>query len=59
MRVYPILIGLLLVVPWGLFGIVLVGAASSTVARWLGRRRRPLRLETGSRSITPRQRMAA
>ena len=44
MRVYPILIGLLLAVPWGLFGIVLMGAASSAVGRWLGRRRRPYRV---------------
>jgi hypothetical protein len=42
--VYRVAMGLLLTTPWILFGVVLLGAASSTVGSWLGRRRRPYRV---------------
>ncbi len=44
MSVYGVVMGLVLITPWILFGVVMLGAASSTVARWLGRRRRPFRM---------------
>ena len=46
MSLYAIVIALVLTLPWILFGIVLLGAASSKVARWLGLRPRPYRSET-------------
>ncbi len=46
MSVYGVVIGLLLASPWILLGMVILGAASSSVARWLGRRRRPYRIGT-------------
>ncbi len=52
MSVYGVVIGLLLATPWILFGVVIFGAASSTVARRLGRRRRPYRIGT-RRQPTP------
>lgn len=36
-------------IPFALFGLVLIGGASSTVARWLGRGRRPFRSRKGIR----------
>ncbi len=49
--VYKISIGLLLMLPWVLFGTVLFGAASSAVGRWLGRRRRPYRVGIRRRPV--------
>ena len=51
MNVYGIVVGLLLTIPWILFGIVVLGAASSAVGRWLGRRRRPYRVGRSERPI--------
>jgi hypothetical protein len=43
---YALVVGLLLMLPLLLLGIMLLGAASSKTARWLGRRPRPYRSKT-------------
>ncbi len=52
MSVYIVVVGLLLTTPWVLFGVVIIGAASSALGRWLGRPRRPYRVGT-RRQPTP------
>lgn len=51
MTAYGIVIGSLLAFPWALVGVALLGAASSAVGRWLGRRRRALRVRRGGRRV--------
>ena len=38
-------------VPFAAFGVLLIGGASSTVGRWLGRGRRPFGNRKGSRPL--------
>ena len=38
-------------VPFAAFGALLIGGASSSVGRWLGRGRRPLGIRKGSRPL--------
>jgi len=52
--VYNISIGLLLAIPWVLFGVVFIGAASSAVGRWMGHRRRPYQVGARRRPMTSR-----
>lgn len=54
MTVYAIVISLVLALPWGLFGLVLLGAPSSAVARWIGRPRSPYRARKRGRSMGSR-----
>jgi len=42
-------------VPSGLFGAVVIGGASSTLARWFRLRRRPFRLARRPRAAVPRR----
>lgn len=52
MSVYGILIATLLLTPWALLLVVLLGAASSAVGRWVGRRRKPVGAASGSQGMT-------
>jgi hypothetical protein len=58
MSLYALVIALVLTLPWFLFGVVLLGTASSKVARWLGRRARPYRSKTRRRGSPSESREA-